>query len=116
MRAAALIDAGYEHTYAIDEGLGGWIQRGYPLAGSDVQTERRSYEIRGTSSADYAGEMVMLEQLEADRREAAPIAADGSYTLTLHYAGSPESRFRVDAPDYTLEAPLAELTSVVVTG
>ncbi|WP_226482233.1 rhodanese-like domain-containing protein [Natrinema amylolyticum] len=136
MRAAALIDAGYEHTYAIDEGLGGWASRGYPLAGSAVESQSdgsdgnasnesdanssvnadfRHYEIQGTSSPDYANQMVMLEQLDADRAEAAPIANDGSYTLQLHYAGSIDSRFRVEAPDYTVEGTLEELTSDTLT-
>jgi rhodanese-related sulfurtransferase len=114
-RASSLIDAGYEHTYAIDEGLGGWANNGYPLAGSDVETERQTYHIRGTSSPDYAGQMVTLEQINADRREAAPIADDGSYTLQLHYAGSTDSRFRVEAPEYTTEGTLADLTSDTVT-
>ena len=114
-RAASLIDAGYEHTYAIDEGLGGWAQNGYPLEGSEVDAERQSYEISGTTSPEYAGEMVTLQQLEEDRREAAPIADDGSYTLQLHYAGSTDSRFRVQAPNYEVEGTLAELTSDPVT-
>jgi hypothetical protein len=58
--------------------------------------------------------MVMLEQVDADRREPGRIAADGSYTITLHYAGSPADRFTVDAPGYTVEAPLNELTNGVV--
>ena len=114
-RAASLIDAGYANTYAIDEGLGGWVENGYPIEGSQVEQERATYEIRGTTDADYAGEMVTLEQLEEDRREAAPIEDDGSYTLQLHYAGSTDSRFRVEAPDYTVEGTLEELTSDVVT-
>ena len=115
LRAASLIDNGYEEVYALDEGFQAWIDRGYPLAGSEVSQERATYEIRGTTDASYAGEMVMLEQLEVDRREAAPIEDDGSYTLQLHYAGSTDSRFRVEAPDYAVEGTLEELTSDVVT-
>lgn len=113
-RAASLIDAGYEHTYAIDEGLGGWEDNGYPLEGTDVEGERVTYEIRGTASAEYAGEMVTLDQIGVARREAAPIGDDGSYALQLHYAGSTEDRFRVEAPEYTTEGTLAELTSETV--
>ena len=114
-RAASLIEAGYEHAYAIDEGLRGWINAGYPLEGSAVDAEWQKYEINGTTDSQYAGEMVTLEQLEEDRREAAPIADDGSYTLQLHYAGSTDSRFRVEAPDYEVVGTLAELTSGTVT-
>ncbi len=116
LRAASLIDNGYEEVYAINEGFGAWIDRGYPLEGSEISEDRATYEIRGQSDPTYAGEMVMLEQLGADRAEAAPIADDGSYTLQLHYAGSTDSRFRVEAPDYTTEGTLAELTSNTVTG
>lgn len=115
MRAASLIDDGYEEVYALDEGFQAWIDNGYPLEGSAVSEERATYEIEGQSDASYAGEMVMLEQIDADRNEAAPIAEDGSYTLQLHYAGSTESPFRVEAPDYTVEGTLAELTSTVIT-
>ncbi|WP_114578876.1 rhodanese-like domain-containing protein [Saliphagus sp. LR7] len=114
-RAASLIDAGYEHAYAIDEGLGGWENNGYPLEGTDVEAERVTYEIRGTASTEYAGEMVTMKQVGVDRREAAPIGDDGSYALQLHYAGSTEDRFRVEAPEYTAEGTLAELTGGVVT-
>lgn len=114
-RAAALIDAGYEHAYAIDEGLDGWEGNGYPLEGTDVEAERVTYEIHGTASAEYAGEMVTMKQVGIDRHEAAPIGDDGSYALQLHYAGSTEDRFRVEAPEYTAEGTLAELTGGAVT-
>ncbi|WP_323172783.1 rhodanese-like domain-containing protein [Natrialba sp. PRR66] len=115
-RAASLIDAGYEHTYAINEGLGGWINGGYPLKGSMVDAEWELYEIDGTADSEYAGEMVRLEQIEENRVEVAPIQDDGSYTLQLHYAGSTDSQFRVEAPDYTVEGTLEELTSEMISG
>ncbi len=114
LRAASLIDNGYENVYALDDGFGAWVDRGYPLEGSAVSDDRATYSIQGQSTA-APGEMVMLEQVDADRLEAAPIANDGSYTLQLHYAGSTDSRFRVEAPDYTVEGTLAELTSTTVT-
>ncbi|WP_137291187.1 rhodanese-like domain-containing protein [Natronorubrum halophilum] len=115
LRAASLIDDGYEEVYALDEGFQTWIDYGYPIEGSDVSSERVSYEIRGQSDPAYAGKMVWLEQLDADRAEAAPIADDGSYTLQLHYAGSIDSPFRVEAPDYATEGTLEELTSDTIT-
>ncbi|NUB90067.1 rhodanese-like domain-containing protein [Haloterrigena sp. SYSU A558-1] len=115
-RAASLIDAGYEHAYAIDEGLRGWINGGYPLEGSAVDAEWQKYEINGTTDSEYAGEMVTLEQLEEDRSEIAPIQDDGSYTLQLYFAGSTDSQFRVKAPDYTVEETLEELTNGTVSG
>ncbi|ELY78953.1 rhodanese-like domain-containing protein [Natrinema pallidum] len=115
LRAGKLIENGYENVYALDEGFNAWVDRGYPLEGSEVSQKRTTYEIRGQADATDAGEMVMLKQLDADRAEAAPIADDGSYTLQLHYAGSTDSRFRVAAPDYTIEGTLKELTSDTVT-
>lgn len=115
LRAASLIDDGYEEVYALDDGFQAWINSGYPLEGSEVSEDRTTYHIQGQSDAAYAGEMVMLDQVDADRREAAPITEDGSYTLQLHYAGSTDSQFRVKAPDYTTEGTLAELTSDVVS-
>ncbi|QCS44201.1 rhodanese-like domain-containing protein [Natrinema versiforme] len=115
-RAASLIDAGYEHTYAIDEGLGGWINGGYPLEGSAIDAEWELYEIDGTTDSEYAGEMVRLDQIGENRVEVAPIQDDGSYTLQLHYAGSTDSQFKVEAPDYTVEGTLAELTDGTLSG
>lgn len=115
LRAASLIDNGYEEVYALDEGFQAWIDRGYPLAGSEVSQDRSTYHISGRTDSAYAGEMVMLEQVDADRLEAAPIADDGSYTLQLHYAGPTDSTFRVEAPDYTVAGTLEELTSTTVT-
>ena len=132
-RAASLIAAGYEHTYAIDEGFGAWISRDYPMAGtavetqqnessdgasasessSDVQIDYERYEIHGRTRDDASG-MVTLEQVGVDRREAAPIAADGSFTLQLHYAGSGDDRFRVTVDGRSAEGTLAELTSTTV--
>ncbi|WP_440766457.1 rhodanese-like domain-containing protein [Natronorubrum sp. DTA7] len=115
MRGATLIDAGYEHTYAIDEGLQEWYDRQYPMEGSSVDVERQSYRISGTTDPEYRGQMALLEQLDADRAEAAPIDDDGSYTLQLHYAGSPDSEFRVGVDGNWIEGTLAELTSGPVT-
>lgn len=115
LRAGKLIDNGYEDVYALDDGFQAWIDAEYPLEGSAVSANRTTYEIRGQSDATYAGEMVRLEQVDAERHEAAPIDDDGSYTLQLHYAGSTDSRFRVEAPDYTVEGTLEELTSDTLT-
>ncbi|TMT80213.1 rhodanese-like domain-containing protein [Haloterrigena sp. H1] len=115
LRAAKLIEDGYEEVYALDDGFGAWLDRDYPIEGANVSADRATYTIQGQSDPAYAGSLVRLEQLDADRLEAAPIADDGSYTLQLHYAGATDSRFRVDAPEYTVEGTLEELTSTTVT-
>lgn len=114
LRAASLIDNGYEEVYALYDGFQAWLDAGYPVKGSEVSEDRATYRIRGQSAAAYAGETVMLEQVDADRMEAALVDDDGSYTLQLHYGGPTDSRFRVEAPDYTTEGTLAELTNDVV--
>lgn len=115
LRAASLIDNNYEEVYAIDEGFISWLDRGYPAKGTEVNADRATYKIHGQSDPAYAGEFVILEQLEADRAEAAPIQDDGSYTLQLHYAGSSNDRFAVETPTYRIEGSLKELTGSVVT-
>lgn len=35
IRGESLIAAGYEHTYALDEGLNGWAEAGLPMAGAN---------------------------------------------------------------------------------
>ena len=115
LRAASLIDDGYEEVYALNEGFAAWLDRGYPVEGTQVDVDRATYEIRGQTDPAYAGEMVWLEQLDAERAEATPIADDGTYTLRLHYSGSTDSRFRIETPAYTVEGTLGELTSDVIT-
>ncbi|ELY65254.1 rhodanese-like domain-containing protein [Natrinema versiforme] len=115
-RAASLIDAGYENTYAIDEGLSGWINNAYPIEGSAVDAEWKKYEINGTTDSEYSDETVALNQIDANRSEIAPIRDDGSYTLQLYFAGSADSQFKVEAPDYTVEGTLEELTNGTVSG
>lgn len=114
IRAAALIASGYEEVYVIDEGFFEWADRGYPISGSEV---KNSYVVRGRSDAAYAGEAVYARHEPTDQREAAFVGDDGRYELTLHFAAMTEqSEIVLEAPEYTLEAPLAELTEGVVTG
>ena len=115
-RAASLIDAGYEHTYAIDEGLTGWVANAYPVEGSDVDADWERYVIEGTTDPEHAGDMATLEQLDADRQEMAPIEDDGSYAIRLYFTGSPDSEFRVETPEYTVEGTLEELSNETITG
>lgn len=116
LRAAALIQNDYEEVYALFDGFGTWDERGYPLEGSNVSSDRETYQIVGQSDPAYAGDIVRLEQLDASRYEANHIGDDGSYTVQLHYAGSLDSEFRIEAPDYTVEGTLEELTTSTITG
>lgn len=115
-RAASLIDDGYEEVYAIDEGYGAWLEEGYPIDGEEATTTSPTYEIYGEADPD-AGEYVWLRNPATDGHlEVSPVETDGSYELSLYADLKAETVLEVAAPDYTLEAPLSELTSGVVTG
>ena len=116
LRASSLISAGYEEVYVIDEGFHAWLDAGYPVEGSGVENQA-SYVIRGRADARHAGRPVYAVHEATDQREAAFVGEDGSYELTLHFTDlTMDSEIRIDAPDYTVIAPLSELTETVVTG
>lgn len=116
IRASSLIAAGYEEVYVIDEGFFEWRDRGYPVSGSAVETSASKRLIRGRTDARYAGEPVYASHEPTDQREAAFVGEDGGFELTLRFVGvTDESEIRVDAPDYTVVAPLSALTEAVVT-
>ena len=116
LRASTLISAGYEEVYVIDEGFRAWLDADYPVAGTGVESQA-AYVIRGRADARHAGRPVYAVHEPTDQREAAFVGEDGSYELTLHFSDlTPDSEIRVDAPDYTVIAPLSELTESVVTG
>ncbi|QLG64237.1 rhodanese-like domain-containing protein [Halorarum salinum] len=117
LRAATFIENGYEDVYVIDEGFWEWHERGYPMAGSEVEGQPASYEIRGRVGPAHAGGMAWAWHDESGQREAAPIDADGSYLLELKFSGlTRSSPIRVETPAYEFEAPLADLLSTTVTG
>lgn len=116
IRASSLVAAGYEEVYVIDEGFFEWRDRGYPVSGSAVETSASKRVIRGRTDARYAGEAVYASHEPTDQREAAFVGDEGGFELTLRFVGlDDESEIRVDAPDYTVVAPLSALTGDVVT-
>jgi rhodanese-related sulfurtransferase len=117
MRAASLMEAGYENVYALDEGLEAWVNSGYPIEGEQATQSLTAYRIEGRSDPAYAGEHVRVETVEEDRSELSAVESDGSYELTIHFTGiEDDSLLRIDAPDYTRELTLEEATSDVITG
>ncbi|MCU4743176.1 rhodanese-like domain-containing protein [Halobacteria archaeon AArc-m2/3/4] len=114
-RAESLAGRGYGDVYILDEGFIEWGNRGYPVEGASDTQSLPSYEVRGVSDPAYAGEDVWIRDLEYGQRELGPVGDDGSYELTLHFSDlTDDTVLEVEAPDYTLEATLAELTSSVV--
>jgi rhodanese-related sulfurtransferase len=117
LRAATLIEAGYESVYVIDEGFFEWLELGYPVVGSEVQNNVESYTIAGRTDPAHAGETVYAAHEPTDQREAAFVGDDGTYEMTLHFGGlTDDSEIRLDTPAYELLAPLSELTTGVITG
>lgn len=119
-RAGMLIDAGYEHVYALDEGFEAWVDAGYPIEGAAVEgggsASLPAYEVRGESDPTATGEYVTVRTVHGDQREMSVIDDDGSYELTLHFTGlEGDSLLAVETPAYTRELTLSELTSDVVT-
>lgn len=115
LRAGELIENGYENVYAIDEGFTAWEERGYPTTGGSSDTA--GSVIRGHADPGAAGEYAWANHEATDQREAAPIAEDGSYELTLHFGGlDPSAAILLRTPSYELTAPLSKLTDEVVTG
>lgn len=112
LRGAALIADGYVHTYAIDEGFGPWRENGYPMEGTDVDTDPDAYRIDGRTDPTYAGEYAWAWHDESGQREATPIDEGGRFSLVLHfYDLAPNSSIRVTTPAAELTGELQTLTA-----
>ena len=117
MRAASLVENGYEEVYVIDEGFREWHARDYPVAGSDVTTVPEVHAIDGRTDTAHAWETAWARHRPSGQREATPIRDDGTYRLELSFFDVTDaSMIVVETPAYTVEAPLGELTAGVVTG
>lgn len=115
MRAASLLEDGYETVYALDEGIVEWVNRDYPLEGADVDDEPALRVVRGYADPDSAGEMVIAEHRPSKQREAAPIGDGGGYELHVRFADlASGDRLTIEAPGYSVTAPLSRLEDGVV--
>jgi len=118
IRASQLINAGYENVYVIDEGFwDGWFDRGYPIRGNDVDSQPKSWVIRGETEASLAGRNAWARHRGTGQMESTDITDAGSYELHLkfHEVG-PDSTIEVETPSYTVEGKLADLASGTVQG
>ncbi len=116
-RGESLLDDGFSDVHGLDEGFEQWIEDGYPIEGSGVAERLPAHYIQGVSDREHAGEYVWVREPETDQREVSPIEADGTYELELRFVDlTDETLLVVDAPDYTVEGTLAELTTGVVAG
>jgi len=115
MRAAALIDAGYERVAALDEGFWAWQDEGYPVGGGAPNREPTLRVVEGRTDPTFAGEWAWARHHPSGQREVAPIAADGTYALDVRFTGvAPTDAIRITTPDYELSAPIGSLAEGVV--
>lgn len=123
VRAAELMNAGYEEVYALDEGIYApnrddvvsWYEHGYPVTGSSVQEQTETRLIEGVTDATFAGKSAWATDLDAGQREATTIDAAGRYVLHLNFFDvTDETPIRLETPEYTVEASLGELTDGTV--
>lgn len=112
LRAASLIENGYEHVYVIDEGFWAWHEAGYPMAGSEVTEQPALQVVRGVADASHAGAYAWAWHEPSGQREATEIAADGSFELHLRFSAvDVESPIVVETPEYRVERTLGDLVA-----
>jgi len=117
IRAAQLMNNGYENVYVIDEGFWTWHDRGYPMRGNEVSATSKNWVIDGEAAAASAGADAWARHRPTGQVEATGIADDGSYQLHVkfHEVG-PDSTVQVETPDYRVEGKLKDLASGTVRG
>lgn len=115
MRAAALIDAGYENVVALDDGFWAWHDEGYPVAGGRPDYEPPLRVVEGRTDPDLAGEWAWARHDPSGQREVTPITSDGAYALDVRFADVPDDEpIRITTPAYELSAPVADLAAGLV--
>ncbi|MDJ1432791.1 rhodanese-like domain-containing protein [Halostagnicola sp. A-GB9-2] len=115
-RGADLKADGFEDVYAIDEGYNGWEQAGYPTEYNEADADVETYEIEGESDPSHEDEYVHISTADGGSYEVAPIDGDGIYETEIRFPDlTDDSELIVEAPDYTVEGTLKELTDEPVT-
>lgn len=116
IRAASLIDAGYEEVYVVNEGFWEWHERDYPMAGRDLSETPFERVVNGRTDARYAGETVWARHESSGQREATSIESDGRFSVALRFVDvDPSDSVVVETPGYVVEAPLRQLVDTTVT-
>lgn len=117
LRAAALMNSGYEKVFVIDEGFWAWHDAGYPINGRNTKKAPANYAIDGVTSDEFAGESAWARHPDSGQNEATDIQQDGSYTMHLKFHDvTPSSAIVVETPEYTVEGSLEALSNGVVQG
>lgn len=117
IRAATMLDNGYEAVYVIDEGFWEWHDRNYPMAGTEITDQPDLRVVEGIADPAYAGAAAWAHHPPTGQREGTMITADGTYRLELRFADVTDtSMVVVKTPAYRIAAPLRSLTREPVTG
>ncbi|WP_458189588.1 rhodanese-like domain-containing protein [Haladaptatus sp. NG-WS-4] len=117
MRAAKLMNNGYENVFVIDEGYWAWHEEGYPIRGQKTSYNPLAYVIDGLADPAYAGETAWARHLDSGQNEATDILGDGSYSMHVKFHDvTPDTTITVQTPAYEVEGTIEELSSRVITG
>ncbi|KTG08386.1 hypothetical protein AUR64_19335 [Haloprofundus marisrubri] len=115
-RAATLIENGFTNVYAIEEGYRAWVDREYPMAGSDTDRTVEVRTISGQTDPQYADEGAWAYHEASGQQEASKIEADGSYELELRWVDVADGdEVTVETPGYTITDTLGAITSAEIT-
>ncbi|MFB6107817.1 MAG: rhodanese-like domain-containing protein [Haloplanus sp.] len=115
IRAAVLIDRGYERVAALDDGFRAWHEQGYPVAGDNPDVDPPERVVEGRTDPRFAGDLAWAHHDPTGQREVTTITESGRYALSLRFVDvSLEDEIRVTTPAYELTAPLSALVSSVV--
>jgi len=116
IRAARLIQDGYESVYVIDEGFWEWNDRDYPIAGAEDSPQPSRYEISGRTDPEHAGRWVWAIHPGTKQREVTRIDTTGRYLVGLRFFDvTRNTPIVVRTPSYRVRAPLANLTTGEIT-
>ncbi|WP_247730429.1 rhodanese-like domain-containing protein [Halovivax limisalsi] len=109
-RAAELMAEGFENVYAIDEGLNGWRNNGYPTASGPAAAPKTQFFISGQVDPAYAGDQIWLEEQANRQHYVTLVDDDGGFEMDpVFYDVDRETPARLTLPDRTVERPLGDL-------
>ncbi|MGM0592007.1 MAG: rhodanese-like domain-containing protein [Halobacteriota archaeon] len=116
MRAADLLNRGWENVYALDEGFSAWRDRNYPLAGTDTDRVPETWTITGRVPERDAGETVWAVHESSEQQEATEVDDDGKYTLHVRFVDvTGDTEVTIETSSYTVTDTLENLSSGRIT-
>lgn len=100
------------HAFAIDEGFGEWMNRGYPTAsGSNQRQLVAQRHVSGRVDPSHAGEFVYVRDASSDQVEPGVVGEDGTFRVEFYFVDvDADDEITVETPAWSRTAPLADLT------